>query len=105
MNYYWIKKNGSVVSVPLELAVKLQERGSKIITLNKEYHWYETSHYFFSKNGTKCSHCGKKRKRLMRINYPKISNVPSQSYSYTEGYPENNPYNDWSCMKCWRSLP
>lgn len=103
--YYWIQRNGNVAIVPVKTAINLQKKGSKIIHVKKEYYWDESSHYFFSKKGTKCSHCGRIRKKLMRVNFPKLSNVPSQSYSCTDGYPENNPHNDWLCLKCWRSTP
>jgi len=72
----------------------------------KKFYWHESSHYHFSPNGIKCSQCGKVRKRLMRINFPKACNVKTgNGGEITKGYPENNPYKDWLCMKCWRSCP
>jgi len=68
------------------------------------YYWFQTSHYFYSKNGQECSRCGKIRKYLLRINYPKACNIKDgNSGEVTKGYPKNNPYKDWLCKKCWRS--
>lgn len=70
------------------------------------YYWSQTSQYFHSKDGLKCSRCKKIRHHLMRINYPKAcTEKTGESGAITKGFPSKNPYNDWVCKRCWSSCP